>query len=155
MTRVPRSKLVLGVFSLASSLAQSVPSSAATLVAVVPGEYDLTTQTLLPHLEEALRYATTRARRCLREMDATSVFPLLQHQAFSGCVLVRGADADGRSHFDLRCSNPEAASGTAVFDVDADRMAAVLDVKMGGKNMTLSQRIDGARTGPCGESAKE
>src|SRR3954468_19599802 len=90
---------------------------AATPVAAPPGEYDLTAQTVLPHLEEALRYATTRSRQCLREPDATDLFPLLRHQAFAGCELLP-EPSDGL-HFTLHCANPEAASGSAVFQVDA------------------------------------
>lgn len=120
-------------------------------VAVPPGEYDLTTQTVLPHLEEALRHATTRARQCLRQPAATGVFPLLLHPAFAGCRLVPDGQAGDGLHFSLRCTNREAASGVAVFAVDGDAISAVLEVKMGGKNMTLSQRLQGQRVGPCGD----
>ena len=124
-------------------------SVAATPVPLPPGEYDLTAQTVLPHLEEALRYATTRTRQCLRAPDATEMFPLLRHQAFTGCRLVPDARADDGLHFVLRCLNPDAASGSAVFRVDAGQLSALLELKMGGKNMTLSQRLHGPRTGPC------
>jgi hypothetical protein len=120
-------------------------------VAVPPGEYDLTAQTVLPHLEEALRYATTRARQCLRDSDATGVFPLLLHPAFTGCNLVADAQASDGLHFSLHCTNPEAASGSAAFAVDGGYLSAVLELKMGGKNMTLSQRLNGRRVGPCQE----
>jgi hypothetical protein len=126
---------------------------AATPVAVPAGEYDLTTETVLPHLEEALRYATTREHQCLRAADATALFPLLRHQAFTGCALVPDGDAIDGLHFTLSCANREAASGSAVFDVDAAQVTAVLNLKMGGKNMTLSQRLHGPRLGPCAESA--
>jgi len=122
---------------------------------VSSGEYDLTTQTVLPHLEEALRYATTRARQCLCEPDATSIFPLLQHPAFSGCTLVPGTEVNDGLRFTLQCTNPEAASGSAVFEVGASYVSAVLELKMGGKNMTLSQRLYGPRVGPCPESKKK
>ena len=126
---------------------------AAAPVAVPSGEYDLTTETVLPHLEEALRYATTRGNQCLRTVDATAMFPLLRHQAFTGCALVPDAKAADGLHFTLACANREAASGSAVFDVDAARLNAVLDLKMGGKNMTLSQRLHGPRLGACASSA--
>lgn len=146
--RIVRPRWVTGLLT-----AMSLSGAGATPVAVPPGEYDLTTQTVLPHLEEALRYATTRTRRCLHEPDATNIFPLLRHQAFTGCSLVPNAQAsDGRS-FNLQCTNPEAATGSAVFEVDASDVAAVLELKMGGKNMTLSQRLYGRRVGPCSESS--
>lgn len=123
--------------------------AAAAPVAVPPGEYELTTQTVLPHLEEALRYATTRTRDCLRAPDATAFFPLLAHPAFAGCRLVPGEMAADGLHFTLRCANPEAASGFAAVALGDGQLSAVLEVKMGGKNMTLSQRRAGRRIGPC------
>jgi hypothetical protein len=120
-------------------------------LAVASGEYELTTQTVLPHLEEALRHATTRARQCLREPQAHEIFPLLLHPAFTGCGLVPDAAAADGLHFTLRCRNPEAASGTAVFAPEAGYLSGVLELKMGGKNMTLSQRVHGPRVGPCAE----
>lgn len=131
--------------------AASLPGHAQAPVAVPPGEYDVTTQTVLPHLEEALRYATTQARQCLRAPDATGVFPLLQHQAFAGCKLVGDPQASDGLHFVLHCTNREAASGSAVFAVDGSAISAVLEIKMGGKNMTLSQRLQGRRVGACPE----
>lgn len=121
-------------------------------VAIPPGEYELTAQTVLPHLEEALRYATTRSRQCLRQPDATVLFPLLRHPAFAGCSLVPAAQARDGLHFDLHCANPQAASGSAVFEVGSAQLSALLELKMGGKNMTLSQRLHGPRVGPCPES---
>ena len=124
-------------------------------VAVRPGEYDLTTETVLPHLEEALRYATTRTRQCLGEPDATRMFPLLRHPAFAGCELLAPREAQDGLHFMLVCANPEAASGSAVFEFEPNAMSAVLELKMGGKNMTLSQRLHGPRVGPCPQSGTD
>lgn len=134
--------------------AMSLSGNAATPVVVSPAEYDLTIQTVLPHLEEALRYATTRTRQCLPGPDTTSIFPLLRHQAFSGCSLVPSAEVNDGLRFTLQCTNPEAASGSAGFEVGPSFVSAVLELKMGGKNMTLSQRLYGPRVGPCSESKK-
>ena len=134
--------------------AMSFSSNAATPVAVPPGEYDLTTQTVLPHLEEALRYAITHSRECLGEPEATSIFPILKHQAFSGCSLVPSTEVNDGLRFTLQCTNPQAATGSAVFEVGPGSVSAVLEIKMGGKNMTLSQRLYGPRVGPCSESEK-
>ena len=146
--QVVRPRWLTGLFA-----AMSLSGAGATPVAVPPGEYELTTQTVLPHLEEALRYATTRTRQCLHEPDATNIFPLLRHQAFTGCSLVPNGQARHGLSFSLQCTNPEAATGSAVFEVDASHVAAVLELKMGGKNMTLSQRLYGRRIGSCSESS--
>jgi hypothetical protein len=152
----PMQSTRLGLPQLLSCLlaAMSPLGNATTSVVVSPGEYDLTTQTVLPHLEEALRYATTRTRQCLREPDATRIFPILQHPAFSGCSLVPSTKAYDGQRFTLQCKNPEAASGSAVFEFSPSYVSAVLELKMGGKNMTLSQRLYGPRVGPCSVSRK-
>ena len=141
--QAPRRPWILALMSplLASSVSAQVP--------ITPGEYDVTAETVLPHLEEALRYATTHTRECLREPDATRLFPLLLQPAFAGCHLVPAASVGDKLHFVLRCANPEAATGSAVFNVSHYKLSAVLELKMGGKNMTLSQKLTGTRVGSC------
>ena len=146
---MPRLASLPGAFSLMCGAAIAAP------VALNPGLYDVTTETLLPHLEESLRYATTRARQCLDAQDVAALFPLLRHQAFDGCELEQGI-ADGPAiAFRLACRNPEAASGIARLTLEPDRLLGVLEIKMGGKNMTLSQRVGGPRLGPCAEGASQ
>lgn len=117
-------------------------------VSIPPGLYELTAQTVLPHLEENLRYTTTTSRRCLGTEEATSLFPLLMLKAFAGCALEPVEPGTERA-YKLACKNPETATGVATFNVEAHRLRAVLELKMGGKNMTLSQRITAPRLGAC------
>ena len=136
------------------AIALLVPLAAATAhaadafatVDMPPGRYALTTQTLLPHLEEALRYATTRDERCLDAPAPDTLFPVLKHEAFAGCTLVGTAQPNV---FGLRCRNAQAASGHARVEASATTLDAVLELKMGGKNMTLAQRVTGRRVGAC------
>jgi hypothetical protein len=44
---------------------------------------------------------------------------------------------------------PAGTTGTAQLHADADRVKGVLQIKMGGKNMTFSQRIEAKRQGDC------
>lgn len=95
----------------------------------------------MPNLEENLRYATTRERRCLSLDDFDSLFPILRHPSLEGCRL------DERHR--LVCANPQVASGAAWLETAGERIAGALEVKMGGKNMTFSQRIEGVRQRDC------
>jgi len=104
---------------------------------------------VLPHLEESLRYATTRSRQCLGTQEASELFPLLRHEAFAGCTLDHESSKDSEAQLSLRCKNPQAATGTAHFTLQAGGFQAVLHIKMGGKNMTLSQRLSAPRLGAC------
>jgi hypothetical protein len=104
------------------------------------GVYDITARTEMPHLEENLRYATTRERRCLRVDDVASLFPVLHHPSLEGCRVVGEL---------LVCSSREVATGTVRMEHAPGRVSGVLEVKMGGKNMTFAQRVEAIRRGAC------
>jgi hypothetical protein len=141
LARITRFSVCVGSVAWASLLASPLVLS--------PGTYELTVETLLPHLEENLRYATTRQRLCLGTQDAATLFPILRHAAFTGCALSGGQLIEGRLEYTLACKNPQAASGFAQLSVSPARVDGVLEIKMGGKSMTLSQRITGPRVGAC------
>jgi hypothetical protein len=117
--------------------------------AVQPGAYEITAQTVMPHLEENLRYATTRERRCVRSHEPDAVFPVLQHQSLAGCALSGESRRGDTIHYLLVCERPDAASGTAWLSPRPGRVVGILEVKMGGKNMTFAQRIEATRRGEC------
>lgn len=121
----------------------------ASTVSIEPGLYELTAQTVMPHLEESLRYATTRSRQCLGTQEASALFPILRHEAFAGCSLDHDSTSSGEARFTLRCANPQAATGAAHFELQPAGFQAVLHIKMGGKNMTLSQRLTAPRLSAC------
>jgi hypothetical protein len=116
---------------------------------VTPGLYRITARTVLPHLEENLRNAVVVEQLCLGASSAASLFPLLRHEAFAGCMLNGRALRDGAQAFVLTCANREAASGQARLVESPALLEGVLDVKMGGKNMTLAQRVRAERLGAC------
>ena len=116
---------------------------------VRPGVYEITVQTVMPHLEENLRYATTRERHCLRGPKLSSLFPVLHHPSLQGCKLGDERRSGDAIHYVLGCENPQVATGIARLDIGPGRVAGVLEVTMGGKNMTFSQRIEAARQGEC------
>ena len=121
----------------------------ASTIAVNPGAYEITAETLLPHLEENLRYATTRSNRCLGTQDASSLFPVLTQKSFVDCSLIGTQNDREYSDYSLVCRNSEAATGSARFIIRSSGFYGLLEVKMGGKNMRFSQRINGYRSGAC------
>jgi len=117
--------------------------------AVPPGIYEISAQTLMPHLEENLRYARTLERRCIRHHAATDFFPILRQQSLNGCKLAAGNRRGDAIYYPLVCDGSNGTTGTAQVHADADRVKGVLEIKMGGKNMTFSQRIAAKREGAC------
>ncbi len=117
--------------------------------AVQPGTYEITVQIVMPHLEENLRYATTRERRCLRGHELSSVFPILHHPSLAGCKLDDESRRGNTIRYLLVCASPQVATGVARLDARPGRVAGILQIKMGGKNMTFAQRIEAVRQGEC------
>ena len=117
--------------------------------AVEAGTYEITAEIAMPHLEENLRYATTREHRCLRGDELSSVFPILRHQSLEGCKLGDESQRGNTIRYLLVCASPQVATGVARLDAGPGRVAGVLEIKMGGKNMTFAQRIEAVRQGEC------
>lgn len=118
------------------------------------GCYELTTEIIMPHLDEALRYAATRETRCLGEAELRTAFPILRHDSLKGCTLDEGRRDENGLLFVLRCDGASATSGTARWQVAARQLIGQLDVKLGGKNMTFSQRVTANLLGECAETAR-
>ena len=130
-------------FLLTSQLAYPEP------VEIPPGWYEVKAQTLLPNLHESLRYTDTQKNQCLDKQDASSLFPILDHVSFVGCELVAKHASEDLKAYALVCKNPQAATGEALFSINDNIFNAVLNIKMGGKNMKFSQRITGNRLSAC------
>jgi hypothetical protein len=54
----------------------------------------------------------------------------------------------------LLCAGGQEATGTAQWLLRVDRSTGRLDVRLGGKNMTFSQRVTATRLGDCVPDAK-
>ncbi len=121
-------------------------------LAITPGTYDIEAQTVMPHLEE-MRRISTHETRCLDGERLTAIFPVLRQRAFTGCTLGYETPRGERFEYVLVCQSARVATGTALIDAAATRIAGDLQVKMGGKNMTFSQHVEAVRRGACGETS--
>lgn len=111
--------------------------------------YQLTTETGMPHLEENLRYSTIREERCLAPKDVPSTFSLLRHAALEGCKLNEETRRDDTVSYRLVCEGGNATTGRATWVSGEHQMRGRLDVKLGGKNMTVYQRVTARPRGKC------
>jgi hypothetical protein len=135
----------LTAMAVASSLWPGVTLAAARLT---PGEYVLTTRMLMPHLDE-MRRIEKHAVVCVTRGTPEELFPVLAQPALRGCVLAYEAvRATGREYI-LTCASARVATGKARVSGVGERFEGLLEVKMGGKNMTFSQHISAARRADC------
>jgi hypothetical protein len=114
-----------------------------------PRLYDLTAETSMPHLEENLRYTIERSQRCLGRDDLASAFPILHHPSLAGCKLREQRHGENTLSYQLVCDRAAGTTGQATWHVEEHIIRGTLAVKLGGKNMTFSQRITGRALGPC------
>ena len=118
-------------------------------IAAEPGAYDVTVETVMPHLEESLRYATIRERRCVAADGFASLFPALHYASLEGCTLTEHSRSGNTLRYGLVCPSVKAATGVAWLKDAAGRVTGALEIKMGGKNMTFTQRVEAIRRGEC------
>lgn len=111
--------------------------------------YEIVTETAMPHLEENLRYATTREQRCLEQNALLSAFPVLQSVALKDCRLARESRQQDAVSYQLICEGGHGTTGHVTWQLGPTQSIGTLNVKLGGKNMTFSQRITARALGAC------
>ena len=103
----------------------------------------------MPHLEENLRYATTREQRCLEQSALWSSFSILNYAALRDCRLEQESRQEDAVSYALVCTGGHGTTGRATWELGRTQSIGTLNVKLGGKNMTLSQRVTATSLGAC------
>jgi len=115
--------------------------------------YTITTETGMPHLEENLRYATTHETVCLNLNELYQRFPILQSPALADCHLGQQSEGISGTSLPLVCANTRGTTGGttggALWTTYGVRSTGTLSIRLGGKNMTLYQRVTAISRGPC------
>ena len=140
--------LSYGLCSLAG-LASVALAGPAVRAADSPRLYEIATETMMPHLEDNLRYATTTRRECLDEAALHRAFPILTHWSMTDCTLGPQTPGEAGVTLPLACTGGHGASGGALWQRDSIPMQGRLDVRLGGKNMTFYQRLIVKPLGEC------
>ena len=126
-----------------------IASSAWAAETSPPHLYEIITETAMPHLEENLRYATTREQRCLEEGELWTAFPMLQYSALKDCRLEQESREEDAVSYSLVCEGGHGTTGRATWQLRATQSVGTLSVKLGGKNMTFYQRVTATAHGEC------
>jgi hypothetical protein len=126
-----------------------IHSSAGAADTVSPQLYEITTETAMPHLEENLRYATTREQRCLEKEELWSAFPVLLSAPLEDCKLDQENRQQDSISYVLVCKSGHGTTGDATWQLGRTQHVGTLNVKLGGKNMTFSQRVTARVLGAC------
>lgn len=158
LTRLQQSAVLAGCVFFGSGLSGSSLFGAGFLGAGLPApagpdaqrQYEVTTVTGMPHLEENLRYARTTEKRCLDLEDLSQEFWMLRDVSLQDCRLVKTGQSAEEADYVLTCQGGHGTTGKANWRLGPGAIRGSLDVRLGGKNMTFYQRITATPAGTCG-----
>ena len=111
--------------------------------------YRMSTHTGMPNLDENLRYAVVTEQRCLDPNDLSAAFWMLDDVSLRDCKLAKLSQAPSRASYALQCSGGHGTSGDALWEFTPQLLTGVMNVRLGGKNMTFYQRITARQVGDC------
>jgi hypothetical protein len=124
-------------------------ASAESLKLLQPGEYEVQMKLEMPHVEDMGVQKT--AKICVTGSGTHGIVVLSENNPLARCPASNIRQNADELTFDLICEGHNQAVAWAKFQLWPDRFSGVFDMKMGGKNMTMSERQTGKRIGVCKE----
>lgn len=112
-----------------------------------PGAYEVEVRLDLPHIEDMGAQRT--AKVCITDDDTHGIGVLSENNPFARCPPLNVKHSVGELSFDVVCEGHNQAVAHARFQLWSDRFSGVFELKMGGKNMTMTERQTGRRIGAC------
>jgi Protein of unknown function (DUF3617) len=145
---VPNRRVLKGAMMLLA-VVMSPPPATASDMRLQPGSYHVEVRLELPHLSAA--DATKDVSICIDESagPAAALRVLSTNNPLADCPVHGRTITGGTVRFEVACDGPNAAKGSAVFELTQDSYRGRIAMKMGGKNMTMTEHQTGRRLGPC------
>jgi hypothetical protein len=138
----------LSIFTVAMTAMVVTAAFTAERVTLLGGEYEVSMRLELPHAEDM--GVSKTARICVTEdSDTQGLIVLSDNNPLSRCPPSNIRRDRHSLTFDLICEGHNQAVASAQFTLQRDRFNGAFAMKMGGKNMTMTERQEGRRTGPC------
>lgn len=126
------------------------PNADSESVLLRDGLYRVEVTLELPHLLDAA--ARRLATICVMpsvEGGARGLTVLSQNNPLGSCPASNVSQDNKRLQFDIACEGKNAAKGRAVYLLSTENFEGRIEMKMGGKNMTMTETQRGRRIGPC------
>ena len=142
------------LFGLTISAVIALPSLADEAKGLKPGTYEVAIKLELPHLEDMA--ASKIASICVIDNSADGTHGLVvlsENNPLGKCPASNAREDGGTLTFDIKCPGGNAAIASATYTLLGERFSARITMKMGGKNMTMTETQTGHRTGDCPATA--
>lgn len=133
-------------------LAETAVALAGENTGLQPGEYEVQMRLELPHVEGMGVQRTEKL--CITGGGTHGIVVLSENNPLARCPASNIKESGGQLTFDLICEGHNQAVAWARFQLGPDRFAGAFDMKMGGKNMTMTERQTGRRIGTCPDSPR-
>jgi len=104
----------------------------------------------LPHVEAAAVLKTTKI--CITDGGTHGLIVLSDNNELARCPASNIRESGNELTFDLVCEGHNRAVAWAKYRLSPDGFIGTVDMKMGHKNMTLTERQRGKRIGVCSET---
>lgn len=125
----------------------AAPAAAGTAAPLRPGAYEVQMKLELPHVEDMGVRKTSTV--CITDSGTLGIVVLSDNNPLLRCPASNIKQASEELTFDLICEGHNQAVARARFQLWPDRFAGAFDMKMGGKNMTMTEIQVGHRVGDC------
>jgi hypothetical protein len=112
-----------------------------------PGEYEVAVRLELRHVQMA---APKVATICVTEAGTRGLIVLSENNPLARCPASNVRHDGDTLTFDVICPGGNQAVGSARYTVAPQHFTGVIAMKMGGKNMTMTEYQEGRRIGNCG-----
>ena len=132
------------------SMTLTTLASAAELAALQDGSYEVMVRLELPHVEDM--GASQAATICVTSTDPGGrhgLVVLSENNPLAKCPISNMRREGDTLTFDIACPGGNAAVASAKYIVSPQRFEGRISMKMGGKNMTMTETQSGHRVGDC------
>jgi hypothetical protein len=131
---------------LAAALMLGASAYAEDAPGLQPGNYEVTIRLELRHVEMA---APKVATICVTETGTGGLIVLSENNPLARCPASNVRRNGDTLTFDIVCPGGNQAVGSARYTVAPQHFTGVIAMKMGGKNMTMTEYQVGRRIGNC------
>lgn len=133
--------ILISAFSTAPAWPDKVPLSS--------GLYKISVSLELPNLPDMSANKTDKV--CIKTDDngVSGLVALSENNPLAKCPVKNNRLKGNELYFDIACPGGNAAVASAKFVLSQDRFVGAITMKMGGKNMTMTERQTGHRIGAC------
>ena len=127
----------------------AVQSPANAEADLLDGAYEIEVTLQLPHVPDT---STRKVERLCLSRDQPVTYGLVvlsTNNPLSKCPAFNGKSTAGTLSFDVACQGVNAVAGHARYEITPETFRGRIEMKMGGKNMTMTETQVGHRIGSC------